>query len=260
MPPNIVRMKDMEILSDVQVSDNLNNKPLDLPECIRKLGVFLAGKPTLTIAHLLRAVSKSSESLHSLSISWPSTKNPSVPLRLEMEDIDPRPKFLETLNISGHLGNNGQPNWCHNLNILSKVTLCEAKLQAVQALMILVKLQALYCLRLHRNSFVEVFLNFTTGNFCNLRFLLIEDTNINYIDIVRTVTPKLEKITWWNFTSDTSSDLKSFSETVLHGMNDLPSLKLVEFNPGRRYFHVPTKGLFGFTAIGKGIDSLPRWF
>jgi hypothetical protein len=256
MPSKIARMKDMEIISHVQFNHGSDN-PLDLPEFIRKLGVFLTGKPTQTINHLLRAVSKSSDSLHSLSISWPATKNQSVPLTLDMAETDPRPRFLETLNINGHLGNNGLPNWCQSLNMLSKVTLCETKLQAVQALMILGKLQALCCLRLRRNSFVEVILRFTPGSFRNLRFLLIEDTNINSIDFQATTSPKLEKITWWNFTN-TDSDLKSFSQTVLLGMDHLPLLKLVEFNPGRRYFYAPTKGLFGFRTIGEGLSSLPR--
>lgn len=217
------KMLAMEVLSHVLVH-NGETDLLDLPKSIRKLGVLLTKTKTqITINHLLRAVTKLSESLRSLSISLPSIKmKSSEPLNMDMGDTEPRPKSLESLQINGYLGNNGLPNWCQSLNKLSKVTLCETRLPPVQFLNILGKLQVLSCLRLRRNSFVESTLIFSPGDFSNIQFLWMEDTHIGRIEFRKPTAPKLERISWWSFDSSTM-DIASFSKTVLRGMDDLPS-------------------------------------
>ena len=126
------------------------------------------------------------------------------------------PKILESLTINGTI--TGLPSWIKELHLLSKITLCGTSLMD-NAIWSLGELSSLRCLRLWHKSYIEMRLTFKDDEFQNLKYLVVEGSDITTIHFENGATPKLENIVW------------DFTQLVsLSGVENLPGLKEIELN------------------------------
>jgi hypothetical protein len=221
MPKHVGGMTEVQVLSHIAVSgsgDELSYIGNLLR--LRKLGVVLSGCDGAIFRHLYHTIGNLSKCLRSLSIRaiqfTPSEENAGM----DTEGVPPiPPKHLEKLEISG-LGN-GLPPWIEKLGMLTKITLHKASLTTGD-LSILGKLASLCCLRLRQKSCVESMLTFKTEEFLNLKFLIIECSEISSINFDNGASPKLKKIVW-----------SSTEKQSLFGIKYLPGLQEIELTKGK---------------------------
>uniref|UniRef100_A0A0D9XUV2 AAA+ ATPase domain-containing protein n=1 Tax=Leersia perrieri TaxID=77586 RepID=A0A0D9XUV2_9ORYZ len=214
VPSGVRRMKSLEILSQVRVS----NSGSDLKEIaqlmqLRKLGVVLNAKKH-SLTDLINQI-ENLPHLHSLSIRTEGHNG----------DESRRVGIAETLlsppRCLGNVITNGLPSSIQNLQKLAKITLWRTKL-GKQDLHFLGNLTSLLCLRLRHKSYTESKLIFTEGEFKSLKLLVIEGSDIDCISFSKGAAPNLEKLVW---TLDSSMESVS-----VPGIKDLPKLKELALN------------------------------
>ncbi|PNT65244.1 hypothetical protein BRADI_4g39287v3 [Brachypodium distachyon] len=239
IPSKIGKMRDMEILSWVQVQEAQELENVSHLQHLRKLGVVLGGKGSEAqdnMNKLLHAITQM-EYLRSLSI-WvtppPTNGNSDSALKMEMTEqhLIIAPKILQSLHISGiSLAQTGLPSWILQPQ-LSEITLCNTWLSKESLQKLGTNLPRLCCLRLHRNSYNDCKLTFNKDGFKALKFLIIQGDKVTTVEFEEEgTTPLLEKIVWRNMSLDHSG---SFS-----GIHHLAG-KLEE---------VELKGLFNVGSI-----------
>uniref|UniRef100_A0A0A9D277 Disease resistance R13L4/SHOC-2-like LRR domain-containing protein n=1 Tax=Arundo donax TaxID=35708 RepID=A0A0A9D277_ARUDO len=216
MPRGIANMTELQILCHVEVS-NSADELMDVGRLqqLRKLGIVLRGKEA-RIGHLLRVIERLNECLCSLSVRIELTNSSETPdLNMGKTAFSP-PKSLESLHINGNI--TGLPNWIKALHQLAKITLCGTSLMD-NAIRILGELVNLRCLRLWHKSYIEMRLTLKDEEFQNLKYLVVEGSDITTIHFENGAAPKLEKIVW------------AFTEMLsLSGVKGLPCLKEIELN------------------------------
>ncbi|CAO2149575.1 unnamed protein product [Urochloa humidicola] len=218
MPFAIQRMKNMEILSHVQVADSARELAgiVQLLK-LRKLGVGLLGE-NANLNDLFHQIEKLHRCLRSLSIRIDQSSAAGEESHDEgvVNYVSSPPQFIESLNISGIT--RGLSHMIQELHQLAKLTLSETYLKE-DALYILGKLRGLRYLRLQHKSYVERELAFKEAEFQSLNLLLLAGDDIGSIGFVIGAVPKLERIVW------------SFSTMeALSGLNHLPKLRKVDLN------------------------------
>ncbi|GJN25765.1 hypothetical protein PR202_gb13636 [Eleusine coracana subsp. coracana] len=200
LPSGIRRMQKLEILSQVEVSDSIDNL-VDMA-----LGrVYLASplRPAVTTEKI------------GFRINQPLQRQ-SIPDAEAVPTLVTPPKLLESLSISGITS--GLPLWIVELDQLAKVTLKDTSL-GDDSINILGKLKMLRCLRLLHKSYSGNNLNFMAEEFQRLRFLIVEGCDITTVSFDAGAGPKLERIIW------------SFASMEgLSGINHLPNLKKLELD------------------------------
>lgn len=217
LPGGIRRMKRLEVLSHVEVSNNVADL-IDIGQLmrLRKLGVVLHNtKGVLNL--LFQQIEKLHGCLRSLSVRInQQTSSESSPDSEVVPALVNPPKLLESVSIYGI--KTGLPNWVADLDQLSKITLQDTFL-GEDSIHILGKLRMLRCIKLLHKSYSESKLCFKLQEFQRLRFLVIEGTDISTVSFDNGTAPKLEMIVW------------SFSTLeALSGVNHLPKLKKLELN------------------------------
>ncbi|CAM0878615.1 unnamed protein product [Alopecurus aequalis] len=252
MPHKIGQMKDMEILSRVQV----RHAKKELEEVgrllkLRKLGVVLAGSQSQaqdSMNILLQAIAKLTECLRSLSI-WvtppPTNGDPSATVNMVMAQ-DYAPKLLKSLDFRGvRFLNTGLPHWIWGLQDLCEITLCDTDLSKVSLQDLGNKLHHLRCLRLLRNSYNEPKLTFSKDGFQELRFLIVEGNTITTVSIEQGgAAPLLKKIVWRNLANQAGKlsgirHLQRLQEVFLKGKFTDPSSIPRPHNDGCKLRHEP---------------------
>uniref|UniRef100_A0A0E0LST1 Disease resistance R13L4/SHOC-2-like LRR domain-containing protein n=1 Tax=Oryza punctata TaxID=4537 RepID=A0A0E0LST1_ORYPU len=206
-PLGIERMKDMEILSHVLVS-NSDTELAGIAQLLklRKLGVLLRGEDVnKLLPDLLRQIKTLCSCLRSLSIriidqpagggGGGDNHDQQAVVVVDAAALTPAPEFIERLNITGLT--HGLPQFIQlQLNRLTKLTLTETYL-AKQGLLILAnKLNCLRSLMLQQNSYTESELAFKEGEFRNLNSLLVGSSNITTIRFERGAGFWLRRIVW----------------------------------------------------------------
>ncbi|XP_062182991.1 disease resistance protein Pik-2-like [Phragmites australis] len=215
LPSGIRRMKQLEILSHVEVSNNVNDLT-DISQLLqlKKLGVILHGKIG-GLKLLFQQIEKLYLRSLSIRVNQPIRSESAPDAEVVPALVNP-PKLLESLNISGIAA--GLPSWTADLNQLSKITLRETSL-GPDDIDILGKLRMLRCLRLLHKSCTERTLNFKAEEFQRLRSVVVEGSDITNISFDTEAAPKLEIIVW-SFTT----------MEALSGVDHLPRLKKLELN------------------------------
>lgn len=217
LPSGIRRMKKIEVMSHVEVSDNVADL-IDIGHLtqLRKLGVVLHNtKGVLNL--LFQQIEKLQGCLRYLSIQInQQITTESYPDAEVVHALVNPPKLLESLSINGI--KTVLPNWVADLDRLSKITLQDTSL-GEDSIHILGNLRMLRCIKLMNKSYTENKLSFKVQEFQRLRFLVIEGTNISTVSFDNGAAPKLEMIVW------------SFSTLeALSGINHLPKLKKLELD------------------------------
>jgi hypothetical protein len=216
MPRGIGSMTDLQILCHAEVFNSADElMEVGRLQQLRKLGVVLRGKEA-RLGHFLRVIERLNECLCSLSLRIELTSSSETPdLNMEKTAFSP-PKLLESLTINGTI--TGLPSWIKELHLLSKITLCGTSLMD-NAIRSLGELSSLQCLRLWHKSYIEMRLTFKDDEFQNLKYLVVEGSDITTIHFENGATPKLENIVW------------DFTQLVsLSGVENLPGLKEIELN------------------------------
>ncbi|KAG2598118.1 hypothetical protein PVAP13_5KG299707 [Panicum virgatum] len=224
LPSGVRRMKKLEVLSHVEVSNNSSDDDLtDIGELreLRKLGVVLHGKKggmsllfkQIEKLHCLRSLSVRINQLIKIEKNAPDS-DAVVPT------LDAPPKLLESLNISGITFKSGLPQWIADLDHLSKITLQNTFL-GEDAVHVLGKLRMLRCLRLLHKSYTESKLQFRADEFQRLRFLVVEGSDITGIIFDTGAAPKLEMMIW---------SFAALEALSLSGVENLYRLKKLELN------------------------------
>ncbi|OEL20532.1 hypothetical protein BAE44_0018450 [Dichanthelium oligosanthes] len=216
MPSGIGSMTDLQILCHVEVSNSADElMEVGRLQQLRKLGVVLRGKEA-RLGHFLRVIERLNECLCSLSLRIELTSSSETPdLNMEKTAFSP-PKLLKSLTINGDI--TGLPRWIKELRQLSKITLCGTSLMD-NAIRTLGELTGLCCLRLWHKSYIEMRLTFKDEEFQNLKYLVVEGSDITTIHFEDGAAPKLEKIVW------------AFTQLAsLSGVRNLPGLKEIELN------------------------------
>ncbi|CAL4991851.1 unnamed protein product [Urochloa decumbens] len=215
MPLCIQRMKNMEILSHVKVTDS-GSQLCGIAQLLklRKFGVALHGKDA-KLHDLFQHIEKLDTCLCSLSIQVDQTAADENNDAGSVETFTP-PKFIKSLNIKGLT--TGLPQLIKELHQLVKLTLAETYLKE-DDLRILGKLGALRCLRLLHKSYTQSELTIKNDEFQRLNYLLVEGNNITKISFVNGAAPKLEWIVWSSGRFD-----------ALFGIDHLSMLKKLKVN------------------------------
>ncbi|KAF8665968.1 hypothetical protein HU200_054055 [Digitaria exilis] len=211
MPLCIERMKNLEILSHVQVTKT-GSELVGITELLklRKLGVVLQGN-NAKLSDLFSQIEKLEECLRSLSIRMDQTAVP------ENHDATSLPQFIERLNISG-IAAGRLPLLVQEHHQLSKMTLSQTYLKK-DDISIIGKLHGLRWLRLQNKSYTERELAFRADEFQSLNFVLVEVSEVSNISFAHGTAPKLERIVWSFATME-----------ALSGINHLHKLKMLELN------------------------------
>lgn len=220
MPLQIARMREMETLSHVQVSEDGDelahvSKLMQL----RKLGLVLHGNDHNANCKSLRnVIIELAKCLRSLSI-WLSISSSGVSLDMFSWSTFPASSMvLENLEIKGQIC---LPSWIADFKLLSNVTLIDTQLKD-EELRMLGKLPSLRSLRLGRNSYIEQDLTFhqDQDEFNALKFLVVEGNNITRIIFAGAgVAPSLEKIVL---------ERTVLNVDPLSGLEHLQMLKVIE--------------------------------
>ncbi|CAN6372284.1 unnamed protein product [Urochloa humidicola] len=230
MPLKIGRMRDIETLSHVQVSNNeAELATVSKLMQLRKLGLVLhvnGHKSTKT--NLGQVITALAKCLRSLSI-WVSTSSSGASLDMSYgHKLFPASSMvLENLEIKGQVS---LPPWIMELKHLANITLIDTHLKE-EDLRNLGKLEGLRSLILGRNSYTEQDLTFHQGlnEFKALKFLVLECNNIARIIFAGAgVAPFLEKIVM---------DIAAMDVVPFSGIEHLPVLKAIELRlPGDRSY------------------------
>jgi len=219
IPLGIQKMKNMEILSHVQVS-NTDSELASIAQLLklRKLGLALHGKK-VKLSDIFRQIEKLHKCLRSLSIRMGRPAGSSENHDAEEVDALPSiPQFIERLNICGMTTAGLVCSIIKEQHQLSKITLSETYLKE-DDLCILGNLGGLRGLRLQHKSYTRSELAFKKCEFQSLIYLLVEGEDITNIRFATGAAPKLEWIVW------------SFpSMEALSGIDWLPKLKKVKLN------------------------------
>lgn len=216
MPRGIGSMTDLQILCHAEVSNSADElMEVGRLQQLRKLGVVLRGKEA-RLGHFLRVIERLNECLCSLSLRLELTSSSETPdLNMEKTAFSP-PKLLESLTINGTI--TGLPSWIKDLHQLCKITLCGTSLMD-NAIRSLGELSSLRCLRLWHKSYIEMRLTFKDDEFQNLKYLVVEGSDITMVHFENRAAPRLEKIVW------------DFKQLVsLTGVKNLPCLKEIELS------------------------------
>ncbi|TVU23797.1 hypothetical protein EJB05_26179, partial [Eragrostis curvula] len=214
IPASIQKMENMELLSNVQVSD-CDRELAGIARLLklRKLGVTLRGERA-NLNDLFHHVMELRRILRSLSIriDQPTdgeNHNAGMTVNAPLE-------FIKSININGLT--HGFSHLIGLLPQLVKVTLSSTNLNT-NDLSIIGNLLGLRCLRLRHRSCTESDLAFEEGKFKSLNFLLVEGNNITNISFVTGAAPKLERIIWSFATME-----------ALSGITHLHELRWLELN------------------------------
>ncbi|CAL4990324.1 unnamed protein product [Urochloa decumbens] len=216
MPLGIQKMKNMEILSHVQVTDR-NSELAGIAQLrkLRKLGVALHGK-SVKLSDFFCQVEKLHKCLRSLSIrmcgSPAGSENDDAE---EVEALRFLPQFIERLNICGITSRLVYSKDHHQL---AKIKLSDTYLKE-DDLRVLGNLGALRGLKLQHKSYTESELFFKKCEFQSLTYLLVQVKEMTRIRFAIGAAPKLERILWTFETMD-----------GLSGIDWLPRLKKLELN------------------------------
>jgi hypothetical protein len=221
MPLGIQKMRNIEILSHVQVT----NKDSELSGIaqlrkLRKLGVSLRGK-NVKLSDLFSQIEESHKCLRSLSIRIVGAAGAEEVL----DDVPTLPEFIESLNICGIPS--GLVHSIKNHHQLAKITLSETYLTE-DDLHILGNLGGLCTLRLQHGSYTGSELAFKKCEFRSLDYLLVEGEDITKIRFAIGAAPKLEWIVWTFATMGDLSGidwLSRLKKLVLNGDCDLDPIK-----------------------------------
>ncbi|TKW01076.1 hypothetical protein SEVIR_8G153800v4 [Setaria viridis] len=220
MPLQIGRMREMETLSHVQVSDDgAELAHVSKLMQLRKLGLVLHGNDHKANSQsLLHVIIELAKCLRSLSI-WVSISSSGVSLDMSYGSTFPASSMvLENLEIKGQVS---LPSWILNLEQLANLTLIDTQLKD-GGIRELGKLQGLRSLRLGINSYSEKYLTFHQGQdeFKALKFLVVEGNNIAQIVFTGAgVAPSLEKIVL---------DMAVMDDIPFYGLKDLQMLKVIK--------------------------------
>jgi Leucine-rich repeat (LRR) protein len=224
VPYNIEKMSNMEVLSSVKPRSGRDLKDIGMLWQLKKLGLVIDKDDHLI--NLVRAISNLNESLQSLSITLPMTSCDGLSSTEFPDDIQSclrySPKLLESLSICGTTAKGSLLSMLAKYgDCLVKVTLSRASLNQDE-LNILAKLPLLSCVRLRHIVCTQRKVTFKENEFKKLKYFLVEGSNITDIDFQHGAVLELEKIVL-SFTTNIES---------LHGIENLPRLKELEFNGG----------------------------
>jgi Leucine-rich repeat (LRR) protein len=213
MPLYIQRMRNMQILSHVHVS-NSNSELAGIAQLLklRKLGVALHGK-NAKLSDLFRHIKKLDTCLCSLSIRIDQTASSENQDAGAVDALTP-PHFIKSLNISGLT--NGLTHLIKDLHQVSKLTLSETWLKE-DDLCLLGKLGALRYLKLQHKSYIESKLAFKEEEFRCLNYLLVASCEVTKISFAAGAAPQLERIV---------SPCVAFHD--ISGLNHLSKLRKLE--------------------------------
>ncbi|KAL6624864.1 hypothetical protein ACP70R_032185 [Stipagrostis hirtigluma subsp. patula] len=225
IPDKIEKMVNMEVLSNVKASQT-GEELKDIRKLwqLRKLGVVIDDKNS-HLRYLLQVISDLHECLQSLSITLGRTLREDTPSIEELpEDIRRRlkytPEVLESLSISGTTQKGPLlPFLVQDSNQLAKVTLSYTWLNQ-EDMNVLAKLPKLLCVRLRHKAYTNSKLTFNKNEFANLKYFLVEGSNMSEISFEDEAAPDLEKIVL-----SYTDHLKS-----LAGVEGLPKLSEIELN------------------------------
>uniref|UniRef100_A0A0E0MHR5 Uncharacterized protein n=1 Tax=Oryza punctata TaxID=4537 RepID=A0A0E0MHR5_ORYPU len=233
IPRKIEKMVKMEVMHSVNVSRDGNVlTEIGKLRQIRKLGVVIDDHDG-HLRKLLQVISDLSGSLRSLSITLIGTGSEQT---LSSEEISAdclkqHSNLLESLSISGvtdkvqllPLLAKGQGN-----RNLAKVTIGRTKLKQ-EDLKDIANLHNLCCFRLRHRSYDDEKITFEEKEFLELKYLIIEGTNMMSIIFKQGAAPKIEKIIL-SFTSTTHIDgivhLPNLKELELKGNNNDRKLRV----------------------------------
>lgn len=222
IPRKIEKMVKMEVMYSVNVSRDGNMlTEIGKLRQLRKLGVVIDDHDG-HLRKLLQVISDLSGSLRSLSITLIGTGSEQAPSSEETsaDCLKQHPKLLESLSISGVIDKVqllpllaiGQGN-----RNLAKVTISGTMLKQEDLKKDIAKLHNLCCFRLRHRSYDDEKITFEENEFLELKYLIIEGTNMMSIIFKQGAAPKIEKI------------ILSFTSTThIAGIVDLPNLKELE--------------------------------
>ncbi|XP_052137281.1 disease resistance protein PIK6-NP-like [Oryza glaberrima] len=229
IPHRIGRMRNMEILSHVEVSHG-GMELIDVGQLLklRKLGVVIHDTDKDGFDRLLHVISRLHKCLRSLSIRIRLYSPDDGSRGFDMSMMDATlPRLLESLRISGI--RSGLPQWIEHLHQLTKVTLRDTSLTESD-IHVLGKLVGLRYLRLRHRSYIPGNLTISGREFKNLQLLLIENSDIVSIRFDERAAPRLERLVW-RFTIMDSlvgiDHLLSFRELQLHGDCDTEKIGVI---------------------------------
>lgn len=230
MPHKVWKMRDLEMLSHVQVSKHHVFELKEIGQLcqLRVLGVIIYDQKA-QLENLLQGINDLNECLVSLSIeikSLPASKAVAIAPDADAisEHCKNRPRFLESLTISGvTIYGSLLLFFARGCCKLAKVTLHNTFLDKndMESLANSPNLRGLRLrnVKLHTKSKLII----QTSGFKNLKYLLVEGGGITDINFEPGEAPKLEKIVWL------VDDIESLS-----GMNNLPKLNKMVFNDDLR--------------------------
>uniref|UniRef100_A0A0D9XUQ4 Uncharacterized protein n=1 Tax=Leersia perrieri TaxID=77586 RepID=A0A0D9XUQ4_9ORYZ len=225
-PHQIEKMESLEVLSNVSAQNSKNLKDIGKLWQLRKLGVVIDDDKG-QLKNLVGAIINLNECLRSLSITLVGTTREQTPPPSEepplqhdlSRRLDHTKLLLESLSITGvthrvHL----LPLLAQVSDNLAKLTLSKTSLKQGN-LNDIAKLPNLCCFRLRHKAYTDTQITFNDQEFSELKYLIIEDTDITRIRFEEGATPKLENI------------IMSFTSIqYLDGINYLSNLKELELN------------------------------
>ncbi|KAF8665969.1 hypothetical protein HU200_054056 [Digitaria exilis] len=215
LPRGIQRMKKLQVLSCVEVSNNDNLNDLGHLLELRKLGVILEDEKD-GLSLLFQQIEKLHGYLRSLSIQIKQPGGINTPNVEAAATLVTPPILLQSLKISGITS--GLPHWIVELDQLEEITLSKTRL-GHGAKCILGRLRILRCHKLLQESYAECNINFEAGEFQNLRSLEVVNSGITNMHFHNGTAPKLMVI-YWSFTA----------MDALSGLEHLPKLKKLELS------------------------------
>lgn len=229
IPHRIGRMRNMEILSHIEVSHG-GMELIDVGQLLKltKLGVVIHDTDKDGFDHLLHVISRLHKCLRSLSIRIRLYSPDDGSRGFDMSMMDATlPRLLESLTISGI--RSGLPHWIEHLHQLTKVTLHDTSLTE-SAIHVLGKLVGLRYLRLRHRSDIPGNLTISGREFKNLQLLSIENSDIVSIKFDEGAAPRLERLVWCFTVMDSLvgiDHLLSFRELQLHGDCDTEKIGVI---------------------------------
>ncbi|WVZ50066.1 hypothetical protein U9M48_001360 [Paspalum notatum var. saurae] len=218
IPLGIQRMKDMEILSHVQVSNSDDSALYAIAQLLklRKLGVALHSED-VKLDDLLHQIENLSACLRSLSIR---IQNPAAQENQGARKTDAShqfPNFIERLSICSITG--ALISSIKDHHQLVKITLSETSL-GEEDIRILGKLSKLRGLRLLHNSYTAGSkLSFKTEEFQHLRLLVVDCSNITNISFDNGAASNLEMMLWSFITLEALSGLGNLRKLIKLELN-----------------------------------------
>ncbi|XP_062232392.1 uncharacterized protein LOC133929605 [Phragmites australis] len=247
IPEKIEKMVNMEVLSNVKAPTSQDLKDITNLWQLRKLGVVIHDKKS-HFSNLFQTISDLHQCLMSLSITISTTKFKGASSSRKSQGdmhfaLKRSPKLLESLSISGTTKKVALlPLLAKDDggNQLNKVTLTRTMLNQAD-LQVLAKLPKLCCVRLQHIECTERNLTFKKDEFPNLKYFLVEGSNLTEIAFEIKAAPELEKIVL-----SLTDNLESLS-----GVKSLPKLEELELKNNSR--------LLSFFDKAKQITKVTLW-